>query len=56
MQQVRDGMKVTVDHVHQLHKLRQSHVHPVVFSFQSPAHLEGRLEFAQMQSHLKMLE
>jgi hypothetical protein len=55
MQQVRDGMRVIADHVHQLPKLLQSLVHPVAFLSQSPAHFVAHLEFAQMQSHLRML-
>jgi len=55
MQQVRDGMKVIADQERQLHKLLQSLVHLVAFLSQSLAHLEVHLEFAQMQSHLRML-
>jgi len=49
MQQVSDGMKVIVVHVHQLQKLHLSHVYLVDFLFQSLAPYEPLLVFAQMR-------
>jgi hypothetical protein len=37
IKQVRVGMPATVDQIHRLHKVRQNHVHRVVFLFQLQA-------------------